>query len=206
MTTPRQRKVKTKVSRKSKKSLNFCMPLIKKAWDSSKTLSQNYSEIGLQSFLNGKAGGNLDSSLLYAKLKDKLYSIKDHIETEWISPSQLTESDDSGKVQVEHLIGEPVFEYDDRVKNLGSKVNLKKLRNFAMVAPVEKESTIVDQLRELSSVQTVKRNNSDLEVDMLHRLQEKYGNDYERMSRDYKLNKYQLSAGQLKKKYKRLQE
>jgi len=183
------------------------MPLIQKAWDHSKTLSQNYSEIGLQSFLNGKAGGSIESASAYSKLKTKLNSIKEHLDTEWVSPDELLireSSATSAKLKTEVLIGEPEYEYDDRVKNLGSRVNLKKLRNFAIRENIEKESAIVHQLREFTNVQVVKRCNSSGETDLLVALTDKYGDDYEAMSRDCKLNKYQLSAGQLKKKFKRL--
>lgn len=178
------------------------MPIIQKAWDHSKTLSQNYSEIGLQSFLNGKAGGSLDSALAYSKLKSKLNSIKDHLDTEWVSPADLHTR--VGTTLEPKLIGEPEYEYDDRVKNLGSRINLKKLRNFAIKEIAEKDSDIVSQLKELTNVESVKRSNSRCETDFLHALLNKYGTDFEKMSKDCKLNKYQLSAGQLKKKINRL--
>ena len=203
MTTPRQKRQKKKVSRKSKSNnLNFCMPLIKKAWDTKKTLSQNYSQIGLQSFLNGKAGGDLNYSVNYSLLKSKLGNIKDELKTEFRDLS-FTNSESVSESK-ELLIGEPVYDFDDRVKNLGSRVNLKKLRNFSIIDQTESKTEIVDQLRELSNLpSTVKRINSGNELILLKALKEKYADDYQGMSRDLKLNLYQLSPGQLKKKFKR---
>ena len=74
------------------------MPLIKQAWDSTKTLSQNYSKIGLVSFLNGRAGGKLDSSLNYSMLKTKLHNLK-HQDVEFREIDQVKEN-----LKVGHII------------------------------------------------------------------------------------------------------
>ena len=178
------------------------MPLIKDVWDPSKTLSQNYSEIGLISFLNGRAGGKSDSSLNYSTIKNKLNKVKEE-QVEWKMISDVSSIQETK--EEEKLIGEPLLEVDDRVLNLGSRVNLKKLRNLLISNQDQKKSEIVDKLKELSCLESsIVRKCSSLEESCLMQLCQKYGDDYEKMSKDLKLNVYQLSPGQLKKKIRKI--
>ena len=72
---------------------------------------------------------------------------------------------------------------------------------------VTKDSSVVEALEKLASVD-VKREKviSDREVEWLKKLQSKYGEDYEAMKWDRKLNPFQESAGKLKKRFNNLRE
>ncbi|KAJ3201188.1 Nucleolar protein 16 [Entophlyctis luteolus] len=71
------------------------------------------------------------------------------------------------------------------------------------IAPLE--VNVVEALEEEAALGEAPRNNhaSEVESEVLAALRAAHGDDYEAMARDRKRNKYQLSAGQLKRKFKK---
>ena len=208
MTRPRvRRKLKTaKVSRKQKNPLHISFagvhPLIQKQWDKKKTLKQNYEAMGLLSRLNGCAGGQgSDSVAHFHQLKQKLSDLCENVEFR-----PITEIQDHPETNHAHqLLDQPQF-IDSNVTLLGSKVNLKKLRNIAPVKQTSEPHPFIQELEKDAKLNHVKRvrHASEQEEKILDDLHAKYGMDFNKMTRDLRLNKYQFSAGQLKAKFTRL--
>ncbi len=215
MARPRvRRKTKnpsSKVSKKQKNpydiSFHGVHPLIKKNWNKDLTLKQNYTHLGLISVVNGQAGGKgPESTAYYSELKNKLSDKVDE-ELEWRVLSEVSSADPSSQKinQKTSLMEiEPPKFIDDRVTAIGSKLNLKKLRDFRL--DISTTSTDIVQMLEKEASQSIKmiRSVSNQEELFLTQLENKYGDNYERMSLDKKLNPYLLTPGQLRKKMTRM--
>lgn len=196
----------SKVSRKPKNPYNISFagahPLVKEHWDKSLTLKQNYANIGLVPVLNGMAGGQ--GSLAnehYASVKAQL--LDQSTDLEWRDPSEIP------KESVVRILSEsdgiePPLLIDDRVTAIGSKVNLKKLRHVRLDQTQKESKPVIEAMEEEAKHSvTIIRQTSDHEDLVLSSLKNKYGQDFAAMARDIKLNKYQLTAGQLKKRFTR---
>lgn len=118
-----------------------------------------------------------------------------------------------------------IIAVDEQVVKIGSKMSLHKKASkddplslttiaddkdlgakavFGRIVDDEGKS-IVDKFKEeASNVVKIKRAVSEQEALVFISLINKYGDDYPAMARDIKLNKYQLSVGQLKRKFQRI--
>jgi nucleolar protein 16 len=203
MARPRQRKAirnpSRKVSRKAKNRWNISFegvhPLVKQNWDKTKTLKQNYQALGLTSHLNGFAGGTEEEALLRQKELELLEEKKQNVE--WKLLDEVTQKEEENPIFTPPETDGPL---DERVLRLGLKINLKS----AVVSNAVPETDIIKQMREESANPHIEeRHQSEQEMLVFEKLIAKYGEDYDRMVLDRKLNPYQLSAGQLKRKLKR---
>lgn len=181
-----KRRSTVKVSRKPKNKFNVTAqlsnshPLILENYDRKKTLKKNYEDLGLISSLDGYPGGVVGSKVIEKKIKT--------LPVEWRNSTADL------KPTVELLDGESVY-VNPVVTRLGTHFNAKSVSvgNPGIVAELKKELAPV----------TKPRHQSDQEIMMFEVLVGIYGEDYQKMAMD-KRNKYQLSAGQLKKKIKRV--
>ncbi len=99
---------------------------------------------------------------------------------------------------------EPEIELDDHIVQIGAKVSLKKVPVQSTIAPDSLASKVINQMREESqNARKMYRFQSEQETLVFEALLEKYGVDFGKMARDRKLNSYQLSEGQLRKKFSR---
>ncbi|KAJ3323884.1 Nucleolar protein 16 [Blyttiomyces sp. JEL0837] len=107
---------------------------------------------------------------------------------------------------------EPEIKTDPRAKRIGIHIGLKdknltkkpKQKKSTKGEAVEGEGSIVALMEAEAALGEAprERHASDQEGMVLKALVKKYGDNVEGMARDIKLNKYQLTAGQLKKKLK----
>jgi nucleolar protein 16 len=179
-----KRRSSVKVSRKPKNRLNLTKhlavshPLILENYDRKKTLKKNYEEMGLISSLDGYPGGVVGSKLV---VKKALLPVEWRQSTSDLVPTRQV------------LDGESVY-INPVVTRLGTHFNSK-------TAACSNPGIIQDLRKELVPTKSV-RHQSDQEILLFEELVARHGDDYEKMAMDKK-NKFQLSAGQLRKKIKR---
>ena len=219
MPRPRvRRKIKnpsSKVSRKQKNpykvSFAGAHPLIQKHWDKTKTLKQNYEKLGLCPQLNGYSGGQgQEENQAYQKTMASLSS-KLSLPVEWRDRQEdsiTLSQENSNSTDTPILEVEPPKFIDDRSLSIGSKVGMKKIRDQSVSMTISNESTcsILQEIQNEAAKDSVKciRAPSFQEDVILTNLEKKYGNDFDAMAKDMKLNKYQLTPGQLKKRFARV--
>ncbi|KAJ3271715.1 Nucleolar protein 16 [Terramyces sp. JEL0728] len=190
-------KVSRKQKNKNKVSFDGAHPLIQKTWDKKKTLLQNYENMGLVVKLNGVSGGTGREAAQRAQEMQKLEELKDQVEWRRLD-SQPAQVEDSKEKVYTPLEGE--IKTDSRATLIGQKVNLK-----APQTQESKPTKIIEQLEEESKLTApVIRHQSEQEAYVFETLLRKYRDDFNAMAKDIKLNKYQLTAGQLKKKMRKI--
>ncbi|KAJ3236812.1 Nucleolar protein 16 [Chytriomyces hyalinus] len=213
MVRPLQRKKNKnphlKVSRKGRKDgmdrakrisfANVGLPLIALNWDRNLTLRQNYQRMGLTANLNGKAGG-------------EAIHVRD--------VRSAAGGDASGEVMVEMRSREEFDNMPNVGRAGGAEISGDSSDSGAHLALIE-EPVVVDPKTQGRKINPLPINvaealideaskgeaprhthSSSQEVDILTALSKKYKDDFAAMARDRKLNPYQLSAGQLKRKFK----
>lgn len=205
--------------------------LVQQNWDSKKTLKENYAHLGLIPRLMGSSGGQgSEANALYSAEKDKLSAAQTTTDLEGSERQDIEwRVIDRSKEHVTPMASDTMDEeieppkfIDDRVTALGAKVNLKKLRHIRLdVRPGQEDSNAVEEDDESVTTSTVNpivaameeeaktvvqiiRKPSGHEELVLSALERKHGQDYKAMARDMKLNKYQFTPGQLKKKFERV--
>jgi nucleolar protein 16 len=220
-----------KVSRKQKHPMRISFAgvhhLVQENWDKAKTLTENYEALGLIPKLMGSAGGQgAKANALYAMEKERLSAqtmpldVETEIEWRVIDRSSEGSSEPSASsitvtaAQEDEI--EPVKFIDDQVTALGAKVNLKRLRHIRLdgkgpssdssdsSTPKEQNPIIAAMEDEAKTVVQIIRQPSGHEELVLSALERKHGQDFKAMARDLKLNKYQFTPGQLKKKFQRV--
>lgn len=203
MTSVRKRKMAKSSIRKNtrrvkdkKRDVNIhSNPIIAKNWDKSLTLQQNYKRLGLASKLGGIAGGQeqkvetlSERRARKAKEAELQVTIDDIEKSE--DPSKIPEGE-------ARLIRDP--ETNEVVKIIYGTMKLNKSN---ISNDIEKPE-VIQQLEEYAEKHSKikhERVQSDREQDWLKALYEKYGDDYEKMKWDKKLNINQQSAGDLKRR------
>ncbi|KAJ3025417.1 UNVERIFIED_CONTAM: Nucleolar protein 16 [Siphonaria sp. JEL0065] len=195
-------------------------PIIMKNWDKNLTLRQNYQRMGLLANLNGKAGGEAvtlredgdeeeedggdEIAVSYRSLEEfeKMPSVSRAGDNEVVLQDEEDEDFD---------LDGPIGEVDEKATVIGSRLGLRgpvpsndaALRSTRK--KIERLPGVMEALEHEVSLGEAPRvyHSSESEADVLTRLIKKYGDDYEAMARDSKINSYQLSAGQLKRKFKK---
>ncbi|KAJ3334888.1 Nucleolar protein 16 [Kappamyces sp. JEL0680] len=194
-----------KVKRVAKHRLNISFagvhPLVQANWDKKKTLKENYEALGLLSHLQGRAGGQEGDVALETKLKADLEEKQLSMAVSWKSIEELDQEKARKEAELVSVYGpplEPDRPLDERIMFLGRKVN----RKAPLPAAEEKETNpIIRQMEEeAANPRIMPRFQSEQETLIFSALVSKYNDDYQAMARDIKLNSYQLTAGQLKKK------
>ncbi|ANB13554.1 Nop16p [Sugiyamaella lignohabitans] len=152
--------------------------IIAEHWDSKLTLAQNYKKLGLTARLGRRAGG-----------EEKEIRNTDSL--------NANESDDESEHELEEGEGRIVRHEDGSVT-----VEYGKPKDDEEEAEHEETTTeVVQKLEALAASGITKpRVQSEREQDWISRLVEKHGDNYEAMFWDKKLNIYQQSIGDLKRR------
>ncbi|KAJ3076715.1 Nucleolar protein 16 [Podochytrium sp. JEL0797] len=215
------------VSRKTKKmgmdrakqvSFAGVHPVIAKNWDKNLTLRQNYQRMGLMANLNGKAGGE-GVTLRKVGEEGEEDEGEEQMEVSYRSmedfdkmPSVSRAQDNADVVATaEDFEDEEEFEVDPSLVVLGARLGLhaKGGKGDAALLSTRKSIAKLPQVMETLEAEAAlgeaprSYHTSESEFEVLARLEKKHGDDYSAMQRDIKINTYQLSAGQLKRKFKR---
>ncbi|KAI9144075.1 ribosome biogenesis protein Nop16 [Paraphysoderma sedebokerense] len=206
-------KVTRRVNKKLRKVPIASNPIIAKHYDQTKTLRQNYANMGLSADLNGSKGGSVmssssspsssahssskstadvDPACLAVTTKGKIINkldlssgITDVIEV------GVIERDEEGNVK--NVMIESVNPLDEEFD--------EKLKQNVEGFYGGKKTEVVKELEKLASLECKKeRWQSEFEVKWIEDLIKKYDTDYNKMSRDLKLNVYQQTPAQLRRK------
>lgn len=167
-------------------------------WDKSLTLQQNYKRLGLRAKLGTRAGGEEREVLTFTQIKAKRDG------KVRITPADVEQTEDPEKIP----------EGEARIIRNDANEVVKVI--YGTMQVVESEAEDDDSPDIISQLEAEAEKNSQIkkealpsvrEGDWLKDLHEKYGDDYDKMKWDKKLNPMQQSAGDLKKriaKWKRL--
>lgn len=206
MGSVRQRRAKrnlNKATRRNKDShrkVNITSnPIIQANWDYNLTLKQNYKKLGLTMKLGKTTGG--EEKELVEKLKhqaaEQAKAQAAEVDENETDPSKIPEGeariirDEKGEV-VKVIYGTKKavsIDEDEQDEAAGDQAG--------------KEPTKVIKLLETYAAQpsnSFQRHQSQREINWLEQLYNKYGDDYEKMKWDKKLNIYQQSAGDLRRR------
>ncbi|CAN6644647.1 nucleolar protein 16 [Trichomonascus vanleenenianus] len=180
-------KTSRRVKQKQKKIRIAHNPIIAQHWDPKLTLQQNYKKLGLRAKLGRPAGGNEKEISLNAVKEEKRKSEKKLQAGE----GRIIRDEEGNVVRIEYGKAK---EHDD-----SDAEEEEEWTGF------EEETTeVVKQLEEAAKHALIKpRVQSEGEQDWISRLVEKHGDDYEAMFWDKKLNVYQQSQGDLKRRVKK---
>ncbi|KAJ3112286.1 Nucleolar protein 16 [Phlyctochytrium bullatum] len=218
-------KVRRKVKNPYNISFNNVPEIVRKNWDKRLTLRQNYEKMGLVSELNGKAGGEAEMKRTFGEdenedndeddggeLKIEYRSFEDFEKMEAINRKESSASKESTFIsqhELEHGIEGPI-KVEKKAKLIGKKVSTLTVedsepKKYPVTSTKRSTPAVVSEVVEELKAESlldkpVERHASDQEQQVLKNLVAKYGTEYDRMARDRKLNPYQLSAGQLKRK------
>lgn len=166
-------------------------PIIAAQWDSSQTLEQNYRRLGLTAKLGKRAGG-----------------VEKIIDFEKLAQSDSDDDEDEFQEAQEHL---PLASGEGRIVKLadgsvkieyGSEESSTVADNTT--TSTEQPTEVVQQLEELAAARVSNpRVQSEREQDWIAQLVSKHGDDYRAMFLDKKLNKFQQTEGELKRKIRK---
>ncbi|ORZ14287.1 ribosome biogenesis protein Nop16 [Lobosporangium transversale] len=185
------RKVTRKTANKHKKKVNVIgNKIIRENWDKKATLRQNYARLGLLPSLNGVTGGT--------EIKDEDEVMENEQKSLEELAASLTEEqgiiqrDDEGNI-INIIVGKAKTK--EEIEEMMEKE----------IEPVKAKTDVVRALEaQAANVLKTERYQSEGEVVWAAKLVEKYGDDYEKMFRDRKLNPNQQTVAQLKKRIKAL--
>ncbi|KAI9001700.1 ribosome biogenesis protein Nop16 [Gaertneriomyces semiglobifer] len=208
MARPRARKTIKNPSRKTvRKNANpnkvphIMNDLIRKHWDKKLTLKQNYEKLGLIANLNGQAGGTEHGNEERMEAERKL---REQVEWRTIDAPTPSSGDSSNDDELPENYDVEVngpIEVDARITAIGTNPSSRRLPLFK---PQPSTSIVGIMEEQAKNIAKVERHASEQESKVFGDLMRKYGLDYAKMARDIKLNRYQLSEGQLRKKIEKL--
>lgn len=168
---------KSRRGRKNKKTKSLDVqgnPVIAAHWDKNLTLAQNYKKLGLTAKLQKPAGG-----------VEKDVRVQDEVISQPIKRSTIKEAK---IVTKEDGSTEIVYASDDE-DEVWTGFN------------GEHKSEVINELKEYAANGVTKpRHQSDREQEWIEALVAKHGDDYQAMQWDRKLNVFQKSAGDLKRR------
>lgn len=168
-------------------------PVIAAHWDKSLTLQQNYKRLGLRSKLGNLAGGTERHVETVSEFRAK----RDASEQE---KAQLKDNDDPENIPE----GEARIIRDDKTNEVLRIVYGTRKVKVDKPEPVsEAAQEVLELLKQQgirASLNKLERTQLERECEWLKSLYEKHGDDYEKMMWDKRLNIYQQSAGDLKKR------
>lgn len=198
-------------------------PIIAANWDYSLTMKQNYKNLGLRAKLQTPSGGQ---EVDYSKVAEKV-PVKSVVDEEGSDEDdELNEDNEDEEQNNEPEAKNGDEEFDENKIPEGEariqrdedgnviKVVYGKLKKFDIDEDVEtlkkqaaeeEEETKTDVVRELELYAsrpevTDARIQSEREEEWLERLYKKHGNNYQKMFFDKKLNIYQQSVGDIKRR------
>ncbi|KAH3675735.1 hypothetical protein WICMUC_002527 [Wickerhamomyces mucosus] len=196
------RKVKDK-----KRNINIASnPIIEQNWDYNLTLKQNYKKLGLTAKLQIPAGG-IEQSLETPRAKKPTHDIYERDEEVGDYEEEEEEEDPEDIDENDIPLGEARIIRDKETNEVIKVIYGKKKKlddDLDLIEnPIEAPKTeVVRQLEEYANrkIEIVERKASQREGDWIKSLYEKHGDDYEKMKWDKKLNIYQQSTGDLKRR------
>lgn len=169
-------KVRRHARNKRNKPIDFGNSIIAENWNPKETVQQNYRRLGLSAGLADATGGVEDKD-------NKVQGIK--VRQNKIQTAKIVMGED----------GNPKVEYAPQPEN-------------DIDTPFEKVEARTDVVRQLEKLASEKKSKprqlSEEERSWLERLVAKHGDDYEAMQWDKKLNQFQHSAGELRRRIKKL--
>lgn len=205
MTSVRKRKMARSSVRKNTRRLKdkqrniniHSNPIIAANWDKSLTLQQNYKRLGLRAKLGGLAGGVEKKVESLSEIKAK----REH-ETKKPNVSDIEQTEDPAKIPEgeARIIRDP--ETNEVVKVIHGTMKIDNKEDEEVV----ENPSVIRQLEEYAQKNSKirkERHLSERESEWLKSLYEKYGDDYEKMKWDKKLNIYQQTAADLRKRIQR---
>ncbi|RPB12193.1 hypothetical protein P167DRAFT_464220, partial [Morchella conica CCBAS932] len=164
--------------------------LIAQNWDKKQTLAQNYKRLGLVSRLNGRAGGQ-ETSLAAAAAQKAAGTKAPASSKPKLAPGEaLIERDEDGNI-INIVYG----------KSAEEALNDDDEEEEEFTGIEDTRTDIVKQLEAQAAVVVRReRNQTDREKAWVEALVQKYGKDYNKMVFDRKLNPFQQSAGDIKRR------
>ncbi|ANZ77936.1 BA75_05029T0 [Komagataella pastoris] len=197
---------KVSVKVKDKQRRHFASNKVLRAhWDSKLTMSQNYAKLGLRLKL-GKPTGGVEKPLaiekgLDGKKHDKPQKEDENIDDFYNSDGEIDpERIPEGRA---HIVRD---ESGEVVKIVyGTKVSGMFEQGASEKEEPAQESVVINELMEVAQAKPEKppKRLTELEEIWVEGLRKKYGNDYERMKWDRKLNPMLLTPGKLQKLFER---
>lgn len=187
-------------------------PIIAKNWDKSLTLKQNYKRLGLRSKLGNIAGGVEQKVETLTEIRNKRRAkLELLLLLQSVSIEEIEETEDPSRIPIgeARIIRDPETNEVLRVIYGTMKVDGDDNDNVSDAAEETEEregqgaNSVIKELEEYVAKHAKvrkERHMSDRESEWAKALYEKYGDDYERMKWDKKLNVYQQSAGDLKRR------
>ncbi|RLV90631.1 Nucleolar protein 16 [Spathaspora sp. JA1] len=170
-------------------------PIIAANWDKSLTLQQNYKRLGLRAKLGSMAGGAEQHVVSLTEIRAK----RDKKNQE-VGSDVDEDTEDPEKIPV----GQAKIIRDETTNEVIKVIyGKKKSGEEEDEEKVKEDSEVVKQLQEYGKMHSqIKktRHQSSREDEWLRTLYEKYGDDYEKMKWDKKLNIYQQTPGDLKRR------
>ncbi|KAI5965342.1 NOP16 [Candida pseudojiufengensis] len=174
----------------------YSNPIIAKNWDKSLTLKQNYKKLGLTSKLNKPAGGVEQKIETLTDLKKKYKKLQEQNQS--VSIEDIENTEDPSRIPE----GEARIVRDPKTNEV-----LEVIYGTMKVEETEEEpkqeNSVIKELEEYASQHAKpkrERHLSERENEWAQKLYEKYGDDYDKMKWDKKLNIYQQSVGDLKRR------
>ncbi|AMD20744.1 HDR001Wp [Eremothecium sinecaudum] len=206
-----------RVSRKNKdkqRKINIsCNPIIERNWDYNLTLAQNYKKLGLRAKLGKLAGGEEPDLSKTVKKKPITNHSFPNIDSDENENEDKTLFDlDNEEEFDENKIPEGEARIQRSADGSVIRVVYGKMKNIDIdddIPTLQKKmhqsenlTPVVSELLEYSNRPIVKRPRiqSSREEEWLERLYNKHGDDYNGMARDLKLNIYQQSIGDIKRR------
>jgi nucleolar protein 16 len=192
------------------------------------TLSQNYRRLGLTARLNHSTGGTEKTIASLSHINDPTSARTDVASGSTANALNIVSSaprptaDDVEEIEVErdpdtgaiirvvggdskpndNPLNDPLNELDD------DSAEGEEWTGFAMVPKDSSDNPVIRQLEAAArnGVRKAPRGQSQRETEWVERLVNKYGEDYDRMARDAKLNPMQQTAADIRKRVKKWNE
>jgi nucleolar protein 16 len=185
------------------------------------TLSQNYRRLGLTARLNHATGGtektiaSLDLNNPSSARADapanstanalNIVSSKPQVAAADVEEIEVERDPETGAIL--RVLGGDKDANNNPLNDLLNELEGKEEEwsGFAMVPKDSSDNPVVRQLEEAAKngVRKAPRAQSQRETEWLERLVKKYGDDYEKMARDMRLNPMQQTAADIRKRVKK---
>ncbi|MCJ1390572.1 Nucleolar protein 16 [Xylographa bjoerkii] len=194
---------KVKHKPKSKRLNVLGNALVAANWDQRLTLSQNYHQLGLTSKLNARTGGVEKLGSQAEDNRKPAVQAKDRLSVVSKPPTSITPSE--ARIERDPLTGAILRVFHPQTTTsspLDDPLNEIFEADDEDSPPIHLVRGIIPELEEQASMEMKKRprSQSKREEDWISELVNKHGNDLRRMMRDRKLNPYQQSEGDLRRR------